>query len=477
MLMVINGRKVNSVSGECLEVTNPATKEVIDTVPSANAEDVDLAVAAAVAGQKIWAKYSIYDRSTILYRFVRLVEENAESLARLLSNETGKPITQARAEIGNISIGFPAFIEKAKHLYDFNIPAGTEAGQAKNMQITVREPIGVVVCIIPFNFPCDLFDQKVAPALIMGNAAIVLPSLHNPLTLCYLSSLMIDAGVPAGVMQIITGKGPEVGPLLIQHKDVNFLSLTGSTEVGIQSAKRAMDHLARVALELGGNDAFIVLDDADVDLAANEVVWGRLYNAGQVCCASKRFIVHNSIKDVFAKKVIALLQKQILGDPSKEETTIGCLISEEAAIRVEAQVLKTVEEGAKILYGGKREGAYYEPTVLADVPQTAEIMKDMEVFGPVIPITGFDTTEEAVNLANASRYGLSGCVFSENMKKAMQVASALECGGAVINGASFFRSFEMPFGGYKYSGIGTEGVSTTLEHMSLVKTIVLKNIL
>lgn len=377
MKMFINGASVDASNGEVIEVINPATGAVVDTVPAATKEDVDLAVEKAVAAQKIWADVPVYEKAEIMYRFLALVEKNKEDLAQTLSQETGKPITEARAEIGNIPISFKAFSEKAKHLYGETIPAGMEAGQDKHVLITKREPIGVIACVIPFNFPCDLFDQKVAPALLAGNAAIVKPSTDNPLTLCKLTALLGEAGVTPGAIEIVTGRGSKVGAWLCANKDVHAITLTGSTEVGIETARTAADHLAHIALELGGT----------------------------------------------------------------------------------------------------RNGAFIAPTVIADVPKTADVAIDMEIFGPVVPIITFDTVEEAIEIANGSKFGLCGCVFTENMKTAMKVCNALECGGTIINGASFFRSFEMPFGGYKYSGIGTEGVMSTFDEVTRTKTIVLKNII
>ena len=201
-----------------------------------------------------------------------------------------------------------------------------------------------------------------------------------------------------------------------------------------------------------------------------------MYNCGQVCCASKRFLVHNSLKEEFTKKAIERIKKIKVGDPADEGTQLACLISEAAAKKIEEEVALTVKQGGKIALGGKRNGAFYEPTVITDVPKTADVAIDMEIFGPVVPIIGFDTTEEAIEIANSSKFGLCGCVFTRDMKKAFDVCSKLECGGAVINGASFFRSFEMPFGGYKYSGIGTEGVLSTFDEVTRTKTIVMKNL-
>ena len=477
MKMIIGGKAVEASDQKTIDVTNPATGQVIDTVPAAAKADVDLAVEEAKKAQKIWAKVPVSEKVDIMYRFLELVEAGKEDLAQTLSAETGKPIVEARAEIGNIPIAFKAFCERAKHLYGETIPAGLEPGQANTVQIVKREPIGVIACVIPFNFPCDLFDQKIAPTLLAGNAAIVKPSTDNPLTLCKLTAMLVEAGVTDGAIEIITGRGSTVGGWLCGNPDVHAITLTGSTEVGIETAKTAADHLAHIALELGGNDAFIVLEDGDVDLAVEELIWGRMYNTGQVCCASKRFLIHQSRAEEFTEKAVARIKQLKQGMPSDEATQIDCLISEKAAKTVEEQIALTVKQGGKVILGGKRNGAFIEPTVITGVPKSADVATDMEIFGPVVPIITFETEEEAIEIANSSKFGLCGCVFTENMKTALRVCNALECGGTVINGASFFRSFEMPFGGYKYSGIGTEGVMSTFDEVTRTKTIVLKNIL
>ena len=477
MKMIIGDLAVDALDKSTITITNPATGEPIDTVPDAGPDDVALAVAKAKAGQKDWAQMPVHQRATILRRFLGLVDEQREALARNLSAETGKPIREARAEIGNIFIGFEAFIEKAKHLYGDVIPNGSEPGQEKTLQLTLREPIGVVACIIPFNFPCDLFDQKVAPALMAGNAAIVKPPHQNPLTLIRLTELMIEAGVRGGAIQVLTGQGAKAGAALTAHPDVHKISFTGSTAVGIETAKNAASHLAHLSLELGGNDAFIVHEDADLDLAVEEMIWGRMYNGGQVCCASKRFLVHNRVRTAFVDKAAARMRTLKVGDPSKEDTQIACLVTEQAARQVEAQVALTLEQGGRLVLGGQRNGAFYAPTLIDAIPKTADVARDLEIFGPVVSVIGFDTLDEAIEIANASKFGLAGCIFSADMKTAMKTAAALECGSVVINGASFYRSFEMPFGGYKYSGLGTEGVLSTFAEVTRLKTVVLKNVL
>ena len=463
--------------GKVIEVMNPATGELVDTVPSLSVEEVNEAVDYAEVAQKEWADIPVYQRCEIMMKFVKLVEDYNVELARLLSDVTGKPIKVARYEIAIISIGVPAYVEKVKHEYGNLIPRGTEKGQDNTIQYTIQQPLGVMVAIIPFNFPSDIFINKIPPALLMGNSAILKPASVNPLTLTRYVELLVEAGVPAGVISVVHGSGSVVGSALTKNKKVNIVSLTGSTAAGIDAAKNCAEHLAHSSLELGGNDAFILCEDGDIDLAVEETVWGRLYNTGQVCCASKRFLVQNSIKDEYIRKMSEKIEQLHVGYPNEEDTDIGCLISEDAAKEVEAQVNKTIEQGAKLVRGGRRNGAFYEPTILDNVTRDMDVARDMEIFGPVISVIGFDTIEEAVEIANQSIYGLSGSIITRDMNKAIKVSEMMECGGFVINGASFFRSFEQPFGGWKYSGIGNEGIMTTLKEMSRTKTVILKNII
>ena len=463
--------------GSVIEVRNPATNELIDTVPNLSKEEVDDAIDYAEVAFKEWAKIPLHERCSILMKFVSLVERDKEVLAKTLSDETGKPIKEARAEIGNISIGVPAYVERAKHDYGNLVPRGSEKGQENTIQYTVQEPLGVCIAIIPFNFPSDIFINKIPPALLMGNAVILKPASENPLTLTKYVELLVESGVPAGVISVVHGSGSVVGRALTTNKKVSLVTLTGSTDAGIDALKNCAEHLAHSSLELGGNDAFIICEDGDIDLAVEETVWGRLYNTGQVCCASKRFLVQNSIKGEYISKMIDKIRTLKVGFPSEEDTDIGCLISEEAAIEVESQVNKTIEAGATLAYGGRRNGAFYEPTILDNVTKDMEVASDMEIFGPVISVIGFDTIDEAIEIANQSKFGLSGGIITRDMSKAIKVGEKMECGGFVVNGASFFRSFEQPFGGWKYSGIGNEGVMTTLREMSRTKTIILKNII
>lgn len=476
MQNIINGKFVDAGDKSTINIVNPYTGKKIDTVPNSTVKDVKKAVEYAKKAQNNWKHVPVSKKVELLKIFLNKVDANEDELASTLSKETGKPITQAYAEIGNIRIGFEAFMEKAKHLYGNVIPAGTEAGQDRTLQLTVREPLGVMAAIIPFNFPCDLFDQKVAPAILAGNTIIVKPPHQNPLTLIKLVALMHEAGVPSGVVQVITGEGKKTGEALATHPDIHGITFTGSTKAGISVYENGAKHLAHVALELGGNDAFIVLKDADIDLAVEEMVWGRMYNTGQVCCASKRFIVDNAVLKKFETKAVARLKKLEVGNPQNKKTEIGVLITKAACEKVQAQIKNAVAQGGRILLGGKAEGAQLQPTIITDIPKTADVAKDDEIFGPVVSIIPCDGVEEAIQIANQSSYGLSGCVFTKDMKTAFDVCSRLECGGTVINGASFHRSFEMPFGGYKFSGVGTEGVMTTFDQVTKLKTITLKNI-
>ena len=477
MKSLIGKNWVDSSNGETIQVMNPATNTLVDTVPSLTVEDINKAVDEAYASQKEWEATPLLERCKCLMKFKDLVEQNSAELAKLLSDETGKPIKEAIAEIGNISIGVPAYVEKVKHDYGNVVPRGTEAGQENTIQFTMQQPLGVVVAIIPFNFPSDIFINKIPPALLMGNSVILKPASVNPLTLTRYVELLVEAGVPAGVIEVVHGAGSVVGTALTSNPKVSMVTLTGSTEAGIDAAKKCADHCAHSSLELGGNDAMIICADGDLDLAIEEVVWGRLYNTGQVCCASKRFLVENSIKDEFISKMRNKLESLKVGMPQEESSDIGCLISEEAAQEVANQVRKTIEEGATLVCGGRRNGAFFEPCILDNVTPDMDVAIDMEIFGPVIPVIGFNTIEEAISIANQSKYGLSASIITKDMNKAFKTADKIESGGFVINGASFFRSFEQPFGGWKYSGIGNEGIMTTLEEMSRLKTIILKNVL
>lgn len=476
MQMILNGKHADSSDRQTLEVTNPYDGKLLDTVPAATKEDVDYAIRAAVAAQKQWAKVSVYERTEIVKRFAALMSDHIDRLAQLLTSEVGKPIMGARSETANLRSIFLSFAEKARHIYGDVIPPGCEHGTKNTMLLAVREPLGVIACVTPFNFPCWSFANKVAPAIIAGNAVIVKPSSDAPLTICALVELMVEAGFPDGVIQVVTGKGSTVGTWLCENEQTHGITLTGSTEVGIQTARAGASHLAHVTLELGGNDAFILLEDADMELALDQVIAGRMSNNGQVCCSPKRFLIHNHVREAFTEQVIQKIAALKRGNPADPESQVSCLISERAATEVEAQVNRTVAQGARVALGGKRDGTYYAPTVLTGVTREMDVAKDMEIFGPVVPIIGIDSLDEALDIANASSYGLGGCIFTRDMKRAFQAAQDMRCGCVVINGSSFFSTMEMGFGGYKHSGIGREGVISSFDDVTQMKTIALKNL-
>ena len=477
MKMIINGQKKDSSSNRIIEIINPFNQELLDTVPSAAEEDLESALEYASKGKKVWGETPLYKRSKILLQFTEKVREQREELSVLLCKETGKTIKEARIEISSVQHIFRNFIEHANHLYGITIPDSQPGGE-NDIIFTRREPLGVVACIIPFNYPALTYAYKVAPALITGNAVIVKPPSDNPMTLIRMTELLLECGMPENAIQIVTGSGSVVGKYLVESSKINAVSLTGSTAVGIETAKSAAHKLHRIHLELGGNDALIIYEDANIELAVREAVLARTANAGQACIASKRFIVHNSVKDKFTRLLIEKLDKIKTGNPLDPETNMGCLINEKAAFEVKRQVDLTIEQGAKCIYGGNIfNKTFFQPTVLEGVTPDMDIAKDMEVFGPVFPIIGFDNEDDAISIHNSSVYGLNGGIITNDTNKALRTAAKLECGGVVINGSGIYRNPDIAFGGYKMSGIGREGVSATLEELTQVKTIVMKNVL
>lgn len=475
--MIIKGKKQTAKRGKEIQILNPATGELLDTVPEADEEDIDEIITIANEGKNIWADTPLHQRSEILRRFIEIVTDQKQELAVLLSKETGKIVRESLAEVDTLIRVFRGYIEKANHFYGKTMP-DCQPGFEKDIIFTKREPLGVMVLIIPFNYPIDLFSHKAAPALITGNAIIVKPSSENPLAIGKLVECLLEAGVPDTAVQLITGRGAVVGKYLVSNEGIDGVSLTGSTYAGVEIAKNCAEHLHRFFLELGGNDGLIVFEDADVDLAVKEAIHSRISNAGQTCCASKRFIVQNSIVDEFTTKLIEELKTIQIGNPLDPKTDMGCLISKRAALEVKDQVDDTIKQNARCLYGGNIiSGAFFEPTVLGGVSPEMDIAKDLEIFGPVFPIISFAAEEEAIQIVNNSMYGLMGGVITQDINRGIRVASKMKSGGIVINGAGNYRPLEIPFGGYKMSGLGREGISYTLEEMTQVKSYILKKIL
>lgn len=477
MKMFIDGKQVDARDGSTIAVVNSATLAHIDTVPRATAEDVQEAIEAAQRGKKRWAGTPVHERVRIMQRAADAIDAKREELARSLSEEMGKIIREARPEIRVCAQVLRGFAEQAAHHYGHTMTE-YQVGTEKDIIFTRHEPLGVVACISPFNYPVELCTQKMAAALAAGNAVIIKPASDNPLTLMKVVDICLKEGIPGDVLQLVTGSGAVVGTLLAESEQIDAVSLTGSTEVGLLVAQAGAKTLKRVFLELGGNDPFIVFDDADLEHAIRDAVSGRVQNAGQTCCSPKRFIVQDTVKQAFVDGMIARLKTLKLGSPLEESTEFGSLISEKAAQEVQRQVDFTITQGAKLVYGGKQyQRTYFQPTILDDVTLEMDAAKDMEIFGPVFPIITFHTEEEAINIANATCYGLQGGVMTGNMNRAMRVASALQCGGVVINSSGNYRHMDQPFGGYKMSGLGREGVSVTLEEMTQEKSFILKNVL
>lgn len=462
-----------------LVIFDPVTEEVLDDVKAFDKAEIDEAVKNAREGFREWSGLTQYQRNLVFYKFIDLYMSQVDELSLLLSREVGKPLAQARGEFNSITSLTRGYCEKIRHLYGDVFNSGAEETKGvKDIVFTRREPLGVVASFLPFNFPVDLFGQKVIPAIVAGNAAIVKPPSDCPLTICRLVELLHEAGMPKYAVQAVTGSGGLIGDYLSGHPDIQAVSLTGSTEVGMRIYKNAAPNLTRVLLELGGNDAFIMREDADIGLAVKEAMLSRCGNAGQICCASKRFLVHKAIAEAFAQELEAELKKVRQGNPRDPGVTMGSLINERAAITAEEQVGRTVAQGAACILGGRRfDRVFFPPTILTGVSRDMDIAKDMEVFAPVFPIIPFETDEEALEIANQSSYGLMSAVFTADYRRAFQMAEKIEAGGVVINGGGCFRLSEQPFGGYKKSGIGREGISHTLLEYTQEKTYALKGVL
>lgn len=496
MKMLIGGKKVDSSDGNTIDVINPATNEFIDTIPMATQSDVQEAVRLSKLGQEEWGSMPLLKREAIIKKFLTLLEEHKRELIVSLSREAGKSPVVGIFELNQVPTLFSGYMETARRYDGKVLVPGTELGHdghtERDLILVVHEPLGTVAAIVPFNAPLLLFSYKVAPALAAGNAVIAKPPTDNPLAVLKMAELMLEAGIPGNALQVITGRGSQIGNWLVTNPGIDAVSLTGSTEVGIDVATIMAKRLAPCCLELGGNDPFIVCQDADIDFSAAQACGARTGNSGQVCIAPKRFLVHNSVKEEFTQKLIDLVKKVEMGfskdvegeldrcmnmtDVTNAKVLMGSLINESAAKTVEEQVNHTVGQGAEIALGGNRKGAFYQPTVLVNVTSDMDVAKDMEIFGPVFPIIGFDTDQEAIQIANSSIFGLSGNIMTRDWKKGMKYARAIQSGGVVINGSSMYRNQMQPFGGYKMSGVGREGLVTLAEVLQ-EKTIVFKDFL
>jgi len=475
MKMLIDGQWVESTDGKWLNIHNPGSGEVIDKVPKATLQDAERAVAAAQNGKEAMRKLTAHERFDILMRIAQAIESRVKELGRLLAQENGKPILQTRAEVAVTANIFRGFAEESKRIFGRVMPVDAVRGQERHFAITVRQPLGVVAAIVPFNYPVELWGHKAAAALAAGNAVISKPPSACPLALLKIAELMEEAGLPRAAHQMITGPGALIGDFLARSPNIQLVTVTGSTAVGIRIAQLAAENLKKVHMELGGNDAMIILADSDLEKAAEGVVLGRLARGnGQICCAVKRIFVEAPIYDRFADILTEKAKALKVGDQLQEETDVGPLINEEAAKEVEALVNEAIQAGAKLRAGGNRRNAFMEPTVLTDVPVGVPLFKE-ECFGPVAPLVRFTSIDEAIRMANDSPYGLQSAVFTSDINKAFDIAYKLEAGGVIINWSSALRVETLPFGGIKMSGHGREGIHDTLDEMTDQKTIIVHN--
>jgi succinate-semialdehyde dehydrogenase/glutarate-semialdehyde dehydrogenase len=476
MKMLIGGKYVDASNGKTQNVINPANCQRIDTVPTATREDVTRAIDNAVAAQPAWAKLPVRERCKMLKKFAALVMERRLELGKILSRETGKPyMAEAVWEFDSVAYVFEGACEVAMHHYGVTMPIGAEPGYDHDIQFTVNAPLGVIACIIPFNFPPAIWSFKAAAALAAGNTIITKAPSYDPMALMTLHEMLIEVGVPGDVCQCLTGKGSELGLWLVDDPRVANVNFTGGTKTGIDIATVAAKHLTSYQFELGGNDPFILCEDGDLELALKEA-GDKARNAGQCCSAAKRFIIHNSLKEEFVRRLVdEQLKPIVIGDPMDNKTIMGPIISESAAKNIEAQVNKTIEQGAVLYYGGKRNGAFYDPTVLTNCNASMDVMRDMEIFGPVWPVIGFNTVNEAIELANLTNYGLSSGVFTKDMKTATRFVREIKAGYVTINGSGGFRAAELPFGGgKKFSGNSRESLLVVMDEVTQKKSVILR---
>ena len=458
-LALLDGAWVGADSAEIITVTNPATGEQLGSVPNMGATETMRAIIAADKAQKSWKKLTAQARSIILKRWFDLIKLHAEDLAQLLTAEQGKPLAEARGEVNYGASFIEWFAEEAKRVYGEVIPATMNDRKL----FVVKQPIGVTVAITPWNFPIAMITRKAAPALAAGCTMIIKPAEQTPLCAIALAVLAIEAGVPSGVLQVVTGDAKAIGAVMCASPIVTKLSFTGSTEVGRILMRQCADTIKKLSLELGGNAPFIVFDDADLDAAVEGALISKFRNAGQTCVCANRLFVQDSVFDAFTQKLAQKVALLKIGAGVDEGVTQGPLIDMAAIEKVESHIADAVAKGAKLIQGGKRHqlvnqldaGTFFEPTILADVTTDALIFKE-ETFGPVAPIFRFKTDDEVIELANRTEFGLASYFFSRDIGRIWRVAEALDYGMVGVN-TGMISTEVAPFGGIKQSGLGREG--------------------
>ena len=465
MDMLIDGEYVSDMDYE--NVINPYGGEIIDKVPISHLNNVDRAIEAANNAKKYLQEMSAFKVSNKLFNVCEKLKLHREDFAELLTKEVGKPINESYVELDRSIETLKLAAEEAKRIYGESVPLDAGLNGKGFFAFTQKLPLGVVAAITPFNYPLNLTIHKIAPAIAAKNTVIIKPPTDAPLTVMKFAELLNEE-FPKGVINVITGYGSEVGDALVASDKIDKISFTGSVMTGLMISQRA--GMKKVTLELGGNDPLIVLDDANTDAAVKGVINGAYLNAGQVCMGVKRIIVQEGIYEEFKAKLVEETSKIKMGNPMDKKTQLGTLISKKAAVHVEETVNNAVKDGAQILIGGKRNGAFYEATVIDKVTPDMDIVVN-ETFGPVAPLIKVKSVDEAIKMANATEYGLQSGVFTENYRNALKCANEIEAGTIFVNKQSTFRTDNMPFGGFKNSGCGKEGIKYAVDEMTKTKLI------
>ena len=467
-MLFVDGKFRPAASGKRTILINPATEAAFAEVASADPADVNAAVESAHRAWEIgWRDLAPGKRSEILFNVARVLRENLEELALLETQNIGKPISDARDEIGLGARVFEYYAGAISRFGGETLPVARGG-----LDFTLRQPMGVVACIVPWNFPFPIGCWKAAPALAAGNCVVLKPASLSPLTALKLGELAHAAGLPPGVLQVVPGPGGAIGEALITHPHIRKVSLTGSTEVGRRAMELAARDFKRVSLELGGKSPNIVFADADWQMAADTSPMSVFANTGQDCCARSRMFIERSVYDQFVDRFVAATKKLVVGDPTKPETQLGPLVSLNQRAAVEEFIADARKRGSKFACGGGRphpKGFYLEPTVLLDVGKTDRCWRE-EIFGPVVCLTPFDDETEMLREVNASPYGLSGSIWTNDLRRALRVARRVESGVLSINSHSSVH-VEAPFGGFKQSGIGRDLGMAAMEGYTELKNI------
>ena len=467
----INGRFSPPASGAYFDDIGPATGDVIAEVPDSDARDVDAAVRAATAAFPGWSRTPVAQRSKLLIRLADLIEKNLEEHARLESHDSGKTVSLPRRQ------DIPRAVANLRFFATAILHDATEAHPTDGVALnyTLRQPMGVAGLISPWNLPLYLLTWKIAPAIAAGNTCVAKPSELTPLTANRLAELSLEAGIPAGVINIVHGLGAKAGDALTVHPKVPLISFTGGTVTGAKVATAAAPHFKKVSLELGGKNPNLIFADADLTEAVNTSIRSSFSNQGEICLCGSRIFVERSIHDRFVEQFVEATMKMRIGDPSDESTDVGALISAAHLDKVSGYVDLAREEGGSILSGGKRvdrPGFFFEPTVITGLGCDCRVLQE-EIFGPVVTITPFDGEDEAVSFANSTRYGLSASLWTRDLQRAHRVASALDAGTVWIN-CWLLRDLRVPFGGMKESGVGREGGFESLRFFTEAKNVCVK---